>query len=150
MCLEGGGIQGLKYNNSNHNKHKCTALTLCWVCSKSLISISSQPRYQLGMSTNPMVKEKHRKNKKISTLKGWGRGSSDPERLSEDGHLSRAWKDGRSPGGNQGHSGQRRTQMKALESESHSVVSDSLRPHGLYSPWNSPGQNTGVGSLSFL
>ena len=36
------------------------------------------------------------------------------------------------------------------ESESHSVVSDSLPPHGLYSPWNSPGQNTGVGSLSLL
>ena len=35
-------------------------------------------------------------------------------------------------------------------SESCSVVSDSLRPHGLYSPWNSPGQNTGVGSLSLL
>ena len=33
-------------------------------------------------------------------------------------------------------------------SESCSAVSDSLRPHGLYSPWNSPGQNTGVGSLS--
>ena len=29
-------------------------------------------------------------------------------------------------------------------------MSDSLWPHGLYSPWNSPGQNTGVGSLSFL
>ena len=29
-------------------------------------------------------------------------------------------------------------------------VSDSLRPHWLYSPWNSPGQNTGVGSLSLL
>ena len=29
-------------------------------------------------------------------------------------------------------------------SESRSVVSSSLRPHGLYSPWNSPGQNTGV------
>ena len=29
-------------------------------------------------------------------------------------------------------------------------VSDSLRPHGLYSPWNSPSQNTGVGSLSLL
>ena len=27
---------------------------------------------------------------------------------------------------------------------------DSLRPHGLYSPWNSPGQNTGVGSLFLL
>ena len=26
----------------------------------------------------------------------------------------------------------------------------SLLPHGLYSPWNSPGQNTGVGSLSLL
>ena len=36
------------------------------------------------------------------------------------------------------------------ESESLSVVSDSLWPHGLYSPWNSPGQNIGVGSLSLL
>ena len=35
-------------------------------------------------------------------------------------------------------------------SECHSVISDSLRPHGLYSPWNSSGQNTGVGSLSLL
>ena len=38
--------------------------------------------------------------------------------------------------------------LKSSESESHSVVSDSLQPHGLYSPWNSPGQNIGVGSLS--
>ena len=36
------------------------------------------------------------------------------------------------------------------ESEGSSVVSDSLWPHGLYSSWNSPGQNTGVGSLSLL
>ena len=36
------------------------------------------------------------------------------------------------------------------ESESHSVMSDSLRPHGLYSPWNCPGQNTGMGRLSLL
>ena len=36
------------------------------------------------------------------------------------------------------------------ESESCSFVSDSLRPHGLYSPWNSPGQNTGVDNLSLL
>ena len=35
-------------------------------------------------------------------------------------------------------------------SESHSVVPISLQPHGLYSPWNSPCQNTGVGSLSLL
>ena len=33
---------------------------------------------------------------------------------------------------------------------SHSVVLDSLRPHGLYSPWNSPGQDTVVGSRSLL
>ena len=36
------------------------------------------------------------------------------------------------------------------ESESCSVVSKSLLPHGLYRPQNSPGQNTGVGSLSLL
>ena len=29
-------------------------------------------------------------------------------------------------------------------------MSDSLPPHGLYTPWNSPGQNTGVGSHSLL
>ena len=38
----------------------------------------------------------------------------------------------------------------SIYSESSSVVSDALRPHGLYGPWNSPGQNTGVGSLSLL
>ena len=31
-----------------------------------------------------------------------------------------------------------------------SVVSDSLRPHRLYSPWNSPGQNTGEDCHSLL
>ena len=41
------------------------------------------------------------------------------------------------------------------ESESHSVVSNSLRPHGLQPtrllcPWNSPGKNTGVGSHSLV
>ena len=36
------------------------------------------------------------------------------------------------------------------KSKGHSVVSNSLRPHGLYSPWNSPGQNTRVGSFSLL
>ena len=29
-------------------------------------------------------------------------------------------------------------------------MSDSLQPNGLYSPWNSLSQNTGVGSLSLL
>ena len=29
-------------------------------------------------------------------------------------------------------------------------MSNSLKPHGLYSPWNSPVWNTGVGSLSLL
>ena len=40
--------------------------------------------------------------------------------------------------------------LKMVESESCSVVSDSLQPHDLYSPWNSPGQNNGVGSHSLL
>ena len=34
--------------------------------------------------------------------------------------------------------------------ESHSVVSDSLQPHELYSPWNSPGQNSGEVCCSLL
>ena len=40
--------------------------------------------------------------------------------------------------------------MVKVWSASHSVVSDSLQPHRLYSPWNSLGQNTGVGSLFLL
>ena len=35
-------------------------------------------------------------------------------------------------------------------SESCSVVSNSMQPHALSSPWSSPGQNTRVGSLSLL
>jgi len=40
--------------------------------------------------------------------------------------------------------------VKLDKSESHSVVSYFLQPHGLYSPWNSPSQNTAVGSLFLL
>ena len=40
--------------------------------------------------------------------------------------------------------------IQAKESESCSVVSSSLQPHGLYSSGYSPGQNTGMGSLSLL
>ena len=39
---------------------------------------------------------------------------------------------------------------KIVKSENCSVMSNSLWPHGLYSPWNSPGQNTELGSLSLL
>ena len=38
----------------------------------------------------------------------------------------------------------------STQSESCSVMSDYLQTLELYSPWNSPGQNTGVGSLSLL
>ena len=41
-------------------------------------------------------------------------------------------------------------QIHVSDSGSHSVVSNSLWPRGLYSLWNSPGQNTGMGSLFFL
>ena len=40
--------------------------------------------------------------------------------------------------------------LTIIESESHSVMSLSLWPCGLYSPWKSPGQNTGLDSLSLL
>ena len=36
------------------------------------------------------------------------------------------------------------------ESESCSVMSDSLQSHGLCSPWNFPGQNTEVGNIPLL
>ena len=36
------------------------------------------------------------------------------------------------------------------ENESRSVISNSLQTHGLHITWNFLGQNTGVGSLSFL
>ena len=44
----------------------------------------------------------------------------------------------------------RSIQYNKSESESRSIVSNCLQRHGLYSPWNSPGQNPGVGSLSLL
>ena len=40
--------------------------------------------------------------------------------------------------------------LPKVRSESYSVLSNSLRLHGLYSPWHSPGQNTGMGSPSLL
>ena len=39
---------------------------------------------------------------------------------------------------------------KKAKSESCSVMSNSLRTHELYNPWNFPCQNTGMGSLSLL
>jgi len=44
----------------------------------------------------------------------------------------------------------RSDQAPHRSSESRWVMSDSLWPNGLYSPWNSPGQNTGGGSLFLL
>ena len=43
------------------------------------------------------------------------------------------------------HLNKRSYDLMTQTSQSHSVMSDSLWPHGLYSPRNSPGQNTGVG-----
>ena len=57
--------------------------------------------------------------------------------------LQRGWENVFSKGGRKG-------EMAGEWSERCSVVSDSLWPNGLYSPWNSPGQNTGVGSRSLL
>ena len=48
------------------------------------------------------------------------------------------------------HSMESKYSCTNLHCASCSAMSDSLWPHGLYSPWNSPGQKTGVGSLSLL
>ena len=40
--------------------------------------------------------------------------------------------------------------IEKIESEIGSVMSNSLPHHGLYSPWDSPGQNTGVDNLTLL
>ena len=40
--------------------------------------------------------------------------------------------------------------LKEEKSESCSVISDSLWPHELFSPWNSPDKTNGVGSLALL
>ena len=40
-------------------------------------------------------------------------------------------------------------QIEVKWNEIHSAMSDSLRAHGWYSPWNSPGQNTEVVAFSF-
>ena len=45
---------------------------------------------------------------------------------------------------------QQKSHEREYESEHRSIVSDSLRPPGLRSPWNSPGQKTGVGSRSLF
>ena len=42
------------------------------------------------------------------------------------------------------------THIYVCETENRSVVSESLRPNRLYSPWNSLGQNAGVGNHSLL
>ena len=43
-----------------------------------------------------------------------------------------------------------RQETGECECESWSVMSHCLQPHGLFSPWNSPGQNIRVGSLSLI
>ena len=73
------------------------------------------------------------------------------------GHSGRADWDGEPPKGNWGSSltcwkwkSLSRVQAFATPWAIQSVMSDSLQPHGLHSPGNSPGQNTGMGSFSLL
>ena len=44
----------------------------------------------------------------------------------------------------------KREKNKKVKMKGCSVMSNSVGSHGLYCPWNSPGQNTGVGSGSLL
>ena len=60
---------------------------------------------------------------------GWPDTAEPPRRL-----CTRSWAGGK----------------KDFQPANTTLLSDSLRPHGLYSPWNFPGQNTGMSSLSLL
>ena len=57
--------------------------------------------------------------------------------------LQRGWENVFSKNGRKG-------EMSGEWSERRSVVSNSMWPNGLYSPWNSPGRNTGMGSHLLL
>ena len=89
-----------------------------------------------------------------SGREGWLKGNLAGQRAGERGEGLQAGEDGGGfypEGGSRGWAALYVSDKPIWKSgESRSVVSDSLRPHGLYSPWNSPGQNTGVGSLSIL
>ena len=69
---------------------------------------------------------------------GFPGGSAIKNPLANAAHSGLMPGSGRSPGASEN------------ESESFSLVSDSLQSYGVYNPWNSPGQKTGVGSLSLL
>ena len=57
---------------------------------------------------------------------------------------------GRNRAGSRGCSEDTGVISRETESESSSVGSGSLQPHGLYGQWNSPGQKNRVGGLSLL
>ena len=81
--------------------------------------------------TRPMCNRHWAVTPKVGTCGTWGwtRGWENIKGQTEEGGF---------PGGADGK-----------ESESRLVV-PALQPHGLYNPWNSLAQNTGVGSLSLL
>ena len=83
--------------------------------------------------------------------------------LSRGPELALGWRtrSGEEPGAakaknwGKGHGKAEKTFISGVVCVSHSVMSDSLRPHGLQhtrllSVWNSPGKNTGVGCHSLL
>ena len=85
--------------------------------------------------------------KKISWSKKW---QPTPAVLPGKLHGQRSLSDYSTRGHQESDTTERLSTRTQIENETWSVLSDSLQPHGLYNPWNSPGQNTGMGSLSLL
>ena len=76
-------------------------------------------------------------------LEPWGRSCSGPQQWQRQAERRcRKWREA----DKRGAATLNRKTTQGEVKRSHSAVSDSLQPHGLYSPRNSPGQNTGVGS----
>ena len=83
----------------------------------------------------------------MTTLSLKGQGGALVKPGHREGSVA-TWQELWAPG--EGHSQLLTALKRGKWNESCSVVSDSLQPHGLSSPWNSPGQHTEVGSLSLL
>ena len=98
--------------------------------------VKSLPPWRRKWQPSPVfLPGKSHEQKSVVSYSPWGLTKSDTIECTRQEHILQ------------------REREKWSQSESCSVVSDSVWPHGLYSPWNSPGQNTGVGGLfpkSFL
>ena len=149
----------LPHSDCLHLKHSPLLGVLTFLCFGFLHFLCHSPEHQgiflswshtfcfLGESKAPLIEEL----KFSSSIISWTRSLWLIRMTAEPTYWASPLRRGSGPLVMRFWEGSRRIPLRNLsESERCSVVSDSLRPNGLSSPWNSPDQNTGVGSLSLL